>query len=74
MKAKLMTREELRALVGPGLATGVVRYGCSPEDWRLWEKHVLEQGAPTAPNRRGRRRTVRIKAKALTQKRLRQNR
>jgi hypothetical protein len=71
MQAKLMTRAELQALVGPGHATGVIRNGCSVEDWQLWEKHVERQGQPTAPNRAGRRRTQRLKQRALTQKRLR---
>jgi hypothetical protein len=71
VKAKLVTRAELAVLVGPGHATGVVRNGCSPEDWRVWIKHVEEQGQPTQPNRAGRRATKRLKQKALTKKRIR---
>lgn len=68
MKAKLVTRAELQTLVGPGHATGVIRNGCSSEDWRVWNLHVERQGQPTAPNRAGRRATKRLKQKALARK------
>ena len=68
MKAKLMTREELKELVGEGYATGIIRNQCSPEDWRVWNKHVVAQGQPTAPNRANRRRVARLKQKALVKK------
>jgi hypothetical protein len=68
VKAKLVTREELQELVGPGHATGVIRNQCSPEDWRVWNLHVLAQGQPTKPNRAGRRATARLKQKALARR------
>jgi hypothetical protein len=69
VKAKLVTRDELKELVGEGNATGIVLNQCSLEDWRVWNKHVLAQGQPTAPNRVGRRRVARLKQKALAKKR-----
>lgn len=68
-KAKLLTRSELAELVGPESATGVVRAGCSTEDWLLFEKHTREQGQPTKPNRANRRKTARLRQKAITRKR-----
>jgi hypothetical protein len=64
LKAKLVSRDQLVDLVGPDSATGVVRAGCSAEDWRLFQKHVNEQGQPSKPNRASRRQLKRVKQRA----------
>jgi hypothetical protein len=68
---RLVSREQMKGLVGPGNATGVVYNGCSVEDRLLFEKHCAEQGQPTKPNRAGRRQTAKAKQKAITKRRAR---
>jgi hypothetical protein len=68
--AKLVTREELKGMVGEGNATGVVFDGITTEDRRLFEKRVREQGQPTQPNRASRRYTKKVRQKAITKKRV----
>jgi hypothetical protein len=71
-KAMMVTREELKKMVGPEHATGVVFNEVSPEDRRLFEKRVAEQGQPTKPNRAARRSTARLRQRAITKKKRRE--
>jgi hypothetical protein len=72
LRAQLVKQKDLPDVFGPGKATGVIWHRATPEDIRLFNKHVRDGEQPTAPNRAGRRRNQRLKQRAITNKKGRQ--
>lgn len=72
-KAKLVTKDELKNLVGPGNATGIVWNGCDAEERKLMVKRIEREGGASAPNRENRRLQRKAKQKALTKKRMKKS-